>query len=89
MDDLEKLRREIDKIDEELVKNFEKRMEVVLRIGEYKKKNGLSVINKSREDDVIEKNINRLKNKELEEYLKEFIIELMDISKKLQSKKHN
>jgi len=35
MDNLDNLRKEIDHIDKELIKLFEKRIENVLRIGEY------------------------------------------------------
>lgn len=84
MDDLEFLRNEIDRIDKELVNLFEKRMDIVLKMVEYKRKNNLDIYDKSREEEVIEKNLLGLKNKSYKKYLKEFIQETMNISKKLQ-----
>lgn len=45
--DLEDLRKQIDTLDEELLKTLSKRMEVVETIGKYKKANGLEL----RDDD--------------------------------------
>ncbi len=47
--DLDELRVEIDKIDDELIKLFQKRMDVAVKIGEYKKKNNIPVLNSQRE----------------------------------------
>ncbi|WP_275935991.1 chorismate mutase [Clostridium haemolyticum] len=38
MDDLKELRKEIDLIDNKLISLFQKRMEAVLKVAEYKKK---------------------------------------------------
>lgn len=84
MDGLEKLRYDIDEIDKELVKYFEKRMEAVVKVGEYKKGLNIPILDRSREEEVIRKNVNRLSNKDFEIPLKEFIVNLMDISKKVQ-----
>ena len=40
---LEELRLEIDKIDDQLIKLFEQRMDIAAKIGAYKKENGLPV----------------------------------------------
>ncbi len=82
---LEDLRVEIDKIDKELVELFEKRMEIVTEVAKYKIENKLPVLNSSREAEVIKKNTDYLKNKDLEYYLKDFFIKLMDLSKNYQS----
>lgn len=82
--ELEKLRIEIDKIDKEIVELFERRMNVVTRVSEYKTKNNIPVLDSVREAEVIEKNIRYLKNNELSPYLKSFYISLMDISKDYQ-----
>lgn len=87
MDELEVLRKEIDDIDREIVKLFEKRMETVLKVGEYKAKKKIPILNSSREEQVISKSIGYLKDESLKDYLKEFIINLMEISKKLQKRK--
>lgn len=83
---LENLREEINSIDEEMTRLFEKRMETALKIAEYKKENNIPVLNQSREDEVIRKNIGYLQNKHFEGALEEFFTNLMSISRKLQAK---
>ena len=85
MDELKKYRDEIDNIDKEIVELFEKRMEVVLNVAKYKMENDLAILDSGREEEVINKNKQYLKNKELEEYLNEFYIKLMDLSKDYQN----
>ena len=84
MNELEKLRVEIDDIDTKICKLFEKRMEVAKAIGQYKKENGLEVLDSKREDIVLEKASKRIKNKNLEKYYLELVKELMELSKKYQ-----
>lgn len=86
---LEELRNEIDNVDEELVELFEKRMEIVLNVAKYKKENNLPILNNSREEEVIKKNINYLKNKNLQEYLTDFFVKLMNVSKEYQKEQIN
>lgn len=86
MDELAKLRREIDDIDRQLVALFESRMDVVLRIGQYKRENKVPVLNSPREQEVLIKSLNYLKNKTFEKPLEEFFRELMKISKEIQGK---
>ncbi len=81
---LDELRYEIDNIDREMVKLFEKRMDIVADVAKYKIDKGLPILNSLREGQVVEKNIDYLKNKDLSPYLKEFYIRLMDISKDYQ-----
>ncbi|MEE0725753.1 MAG: chorismate mutase, partial [Clostridium saudiense] len=61
--DLSECRKEIDNIDKELVKLFEKRMNVAINVAKYKIENNLSIFNEAREVEVIKKNIDRLNNK--------------------------
>ncbi len=79
-------RNKIDEIDKEITRLFEERMDVVIKVGEYKKQNNLPVFNKAREDEVIEKNIGYLNNKDYAEGLKQFFINIMNISKDLEDK---
>lgn len=85
MEDLSKLRDDINNIDSELVKLFEKRMETVLKVAQYKKKNNMEVLDKSREDAVIKRAVGFLKNKDFEEELAKFFIALMEGSRRLQT----
>jgi len=50
---LEELRREIDAIDDELIELFVKRMNISLKVAEYKKENDLPVLNSERENDIL------------------------------------
>lgn len=52
---MEELRKEIDECDKTIVNALIKRFEVVKKIGEYKKKNNLPIVDKSREKKVYEK----------------------------------
>ena len=80
-------RNRIDEIDKEITKLFEERMDTVINIANYKKDNNLPIFNRSREDEVIEKNIGYLKNDDYAEETRKFFISLMEVSRELQSKK--
>lgn len=82
---LEDCRKKIDEIDEQLMKLFEQRMNVVVDVALYKKANGLQIFQEEREKIVIQKNLDRIENKNLSSYAEEFIIDLMKVSKKYQS----
>lgn len=86
MSELDGYRKEIDAIDQELTALFEKRLETVLKVGEYKKKQDLPILDSSREQAVIEKNTARLMNKAYEEELGKFYKALMTITKETQQK---
>lgn len=86
MNELEACRKEIDEIDKELVELFERRMNVAVRVAEYKKKNNLPIFNEAREKQVIEKNIENLKNKEYANLTRIFFNNLMELSRSLQDK---
>ncbi len=84
--DIVDLRNEIDKIDASLLSLFESRMEVVLNIAEYKKKNNMEILNEAREEAVIKKNLNRVKNMDLSLEVEEFFKSVMEISRGYQNK---
>ncbi|WP_432662902.1 chorismate mutase [Wukongibacter baidiensis] len=86
MNELDRLRVDIDKIDRELVALFEKRMETVIKIGEYKRKNNIPIFNQAREIEVLNKNVSRLKNREFENETREFLNKAMEISREVQRK---
>ncbi|MGV1059669.1 chorismate mutase [Clostridium perfringens] len=86
-DKLAQCRKEIDRIDRELMKLFEERMSVVLEVARYKKENNMAIFHKDREKQVIEKNLSLVENKELLPYVEEMLHALMDISKEYQQYK--
>ena len=62
--EIEELRREIDGIDEELVRLFVKRMGVSAQVAEYKREKGLPVRNPQRERQLLER-VSELAGEEL------------------------
>lgn len=84
MKDLAVLRDEIDNIDRTLVELYEKRMLIVEKVAEYKLINKLPVLNESREETVIRKNINYLKEKRFEKSTEAFFKDIMRISREFQ-----
>ena len=83
--DLSLLRKEIDEIDDELIPLLIRRMEVCERVAEYKLKNGISVLNKGREQEILNKAGE--KSGEYSDEIKAIFTAIMDSSKKLQNKK--
>lgn len=88
MEDLKTYRDKIDEIDIQLVKLFEERMEIVLKIADYKKENNIPILNENREREVLEKNSNRLKNKAFKDSLEKFFVCMMGLSKEEQKKRN-
>ena len=64
MDLLGDYRMEIDKIDEQMTKLLEKRMNISKAISEYKKEHDIQIFHPDREKLIIEKNKGYLENKE-------------------------
>lgn len=85
MGNLEDYRKEIDSIDRELIALFEKRMNVAIKVGEYKKERNLPIFNAKREEEVIEKNINLLNNKDYSEITRSYFEKIMELSRSLQA----
>lgn len=86
MEDLDDLRKQIDNIDSEIVKLFEKRMEVSVKVAQYKMENDIPILNASREEEVIKKNIDRLKNKGFEAAAEVIFKTIMEVSKEEQAR---
>lgn len=70
---LEELRHEIDKYDDRLMEIFENRMAIARKIGEYKKKNNITILQTSRWDEILRNKIDQAAKKGLGE---EFIIKI-------------
>lgn len=84
MDQLDKVRQQIDEIDEKIAKLFEKRMQAVQQVIAYKKQTGKAILDQNREKQVIEKNLAYIHNPELKKYYGYWQQNLMDISKAYQ-----
>ncbi|MGL4799750.1 MAG: prephenate dehydratase [Cellulosilyticaceae bacterium] len=81
---LQDARVRIDHIDDQLMRLFEERMEVVGDVARYKEEHGLPIFQRQREEEVIKKNVGRIGNKGFESYAEEMLQALMDISKAYQ-----
>lgn len=84
MTKLDEYRVEIDEIDREIVQLFEKRMETVLKVANYKKENGMEVLQSSREEVVLQKAVDNLKDKKYEDDIREVFELLMRLSRNSQ-----
>lgn len=81
MKDLLECRKEIDEIDQELMKLFEKRMHVVGDVIAYKQKHNMEIFQSDREKEVIEKNVSRIEDDKLKDYAHAFLVHMMNVSK--------
>lgn len=81
---LEKARQVINEVDEQMADLFQERMNAAVDVVTYKKENQLPIFDEKREKEVIEKNIQKIKDRKLIPYYKEYLTELMNISKKYQ-----
>lgn len=89
MKSIETLRLEVDICDKEIIRNFEKRLELVLQISEIKNKQSLGIYDKKREEEIIRKNTGYLSNTYFTEDVQNLSKKMLDISKELQSRKLN
>lgn len=85
MEDLDYLRKQIDEIDDSLIELFLKRMETVKKVAEYKRKNGMEVLVKSREEQVIKRHTENIQDEAQKRQAGEFLENLMYLSRKAQS----
>lgn len=80
---LDELRKNIDEIDDEFLKLFEKRMEITHKVAQYKIENGLEVFQSGREKSIIEKVRSKVPSG-LENSAETLFTTIMDISKSKQ-----
>lgn len=81
MSKLDEARRTIDEIDTELVSLFEKRMNAVKKVVEYKIEHDLPVLDSSREQEIIEKNCSKLNDELYVSYFLSVYKEVLNTSK--------
>jgi len=82
VEEIPKWRKEIDKIDKEFFKLLKKRFEVAKKIGKYKIRNKIPIVNKKREKEIVDfwcKKTNLEKK-----FVKNFFILIFEESKRLQ-----
>ena len=81
---LEEARKTINDVDLQMAKLFIKRMEAAETICEHKMKFGLPILDKKRENEVVEQNSALIENDVLKEYYIDYIKHLMSISRAYQ-----
>ena len=84
MMDIKDLRKEIDEIDEEIVRAFNRRMEISGKIAGYKKERSLPVFDSVREDEKIEA-LRKLSEEEFAVYTEKLYRHIFDLSREYQS----
>lgn len=84
MNQLEKARDIISKVDAEMAELFEKRMRAAEMVAAYKKEAGLPVLDAKREQQVLEKGISRISDESLRSYYVSFLQHTMNVSKAYQ-----
>lgn len=80
MNDLEMAREEINAVDLEMARLFERRMEACARIAAYKKEHGLPVRDPAREEALLARNRKEIRNAEIEGYYLPFLKQTVALS---------
>ena len=83
--DLSDLRKQIDSADQMLLTSFVTRMRICAKVAEYKKKNGLPVLDEEREKEKIEE-IRRIAPDDMEDSCVMLYNKIMELSRELQEK---
>ena len=83
---LENARKIINEVDAEMAKLFEKRMEAVKAIAQYKAERGLPILDEAREEEVIRVNSSKVTDDELREFYVNFLRGNMAVSRSYQSR---
>lgn len=86
MNELEEARLGIASVDRDIAALFERRMELVSTILDYKKGNGLPILDARQEERVIANNIGNIKDPAIREYYVLFLREMMKVSKAFQAR---
>ncbi len=81
---LEELRNQIDQIDEEMKNLFLKRMLIAHKIGIYKEKNNLPLVDEKREKEIMNRLTKSIKDQDLLPYYESFLRYIMKLSKDYQ-----
>lgn len=84
MEKLNKARETINQVDKQIAALFEKRMEAVREIAEYKKERGLPIFDGAREAEVIRDSQSYVGDEDIKEFYVPFIRSTMEISKRFQ-----
>lgn len=82
--DLQEIRKDIDKIDNEITRLFEERMKLTYQVAAYKIENGKKVFDKQREDEKLQTLSKLGKDDFQKQAIRELFLQIMSISRKKQ-----
>lgn len=82
--DLNIARTEINNIDKEIVHLLEKRFNIVMEIGQYKKENNIPIYDEEREKKVVQNCISYLESNDYSRCIEDIYKQIMDSSKELE-----
>lgn len=85
MSKLEEMREQIDKIDAEIMKSFEKRMNLSAEIAKFKKDNNLPVVDENREKEKLDR-IAKSTSDDMASFSSKLYLTLADLSRDYQNK---
>lgn len=83
---LDDLRKDIDKVDKELIKLFEKRMDIATKIAEYKKKNDMNVLDAQRQRQKLADICEQTEDEDMKRYLRTLYSVIFELSCSKQNK---
>lgn len=86
MKQLEDIRLELDAVDRDMVRLFEKRMELAGQVAAYKLAHGLPVLDRSREEKVLDSRAAMLENSRLAPSVRALYEEIMRLSRQEQQR---
>lgn len=84
MEELRRLRQEIEQTDREMARLFEKRMHQVAAIAAEKQRQGLAIRDEARERELLQRNKNEIQAPALRRWYTEFFIEVLALSRRYQ-----
>ncbi|MEX1376648.1 MAG: chorismate mutase [Eubacteriales bacterium] len=90
--DLNKIRKQIDKVDTKIIKAFQKRMKIVDEVTKYKIANDMEVLDAKREKKVIDNAADKVENPLIKSYVPSLYSTIMGISRRYQNtliREHN
>ena len=84
MDLLQEARNTINQIDEQMADLFVQRMQAVQKVAQYKKEHNLPILDAKREEAILQKGAQRVKEEHLQDYYLDFMKDTMAISRQYQ-----
>lgn len=85
MEILENCRDIIDQIDSEIIRLYEKRMDIVKEVIKYKIKNNIPILDSSREEKMLIKNLEKIKSEDYKKYYNSVLTGFLKASKDMQN----